>query len=95
MGLLEVHMARWDIHTDREGCLEMTYHNLQSGTVQKCGKAARGTPSRAIVQWIMNQGGGREGDVIRFDDGSIFFVSPGSVQEFPRGPEMLIPGACA
>lgn len=68
-------MAKWTIYENRNGNLTLNYKNMITGQVHPCGELRTDTPKGMIVDWVVKQGDPNPGDLIQFDDGTVYQIS--------------------
>lgn len=79
-------MAHWTIRRNRKGTLDFNYKNCITGQIHHCGELRSSTTKREILEWVMRQGEPGTGDLIKFDDGTVFMVQPDSIQDTMLSP---------
>jgi len=69
-------VARWNVFENRNGTVSVVYRDRLTGYVHACGELRRDTPRGMIVDWVVKIGESNPGDIIHFDDGTVFFHQP-------------------
>jgi hypothetical protein len=69
-------VAIWHLYRQSDGHLGLTYENLTTGALFKCGTLREDTPRAMVVAWVIGRGEAQTFDSIRLDTGYVLQVLP-------------------